>query len=84
MSEKKPSLCLNVRKICRLVKNGSSMHLGDDGAKELVIIRDHVHFFHENEWTRDCILSSREGGPLQNACVTGTGSERSVRGLAFY
>ncbi len=27
-----------------LVKNWSNMYLGDDGAKELVIICDHVYF----------------------------------------
>ncbi len=36
-----------------LVKNKSNMHLGDDGAKELVIICDLVYFSHENEWTQD-------------------------------
>ncbi len=37
-----------------LVKNGSNMYLGDDRAKELVMICDHVHFSHKNEWTQDC------------------------------
>ncbi len=40
-----------------LVKNGSNMYLGDDGAKELVIICDHVHFSRKNEWTHDCFQS---------------------------
>ncbi len=30
------------------------MYIGDDGAKELVVICDHVHFSHKNEWTQDC------------------------------
>ncbi len=37
-----------------LVKNGSIMYLGDYGVKELVIIPDHIHFSHKNEWTHDC------------------------------
>ncbi len=36
------------------VKNASSMYLGDDGVKELVLICDHIHFSHKNEWTQDC------------------------------
>ncbi len=38
-----------------LVKNESSMYVGGDGAKELVLICDHVHFSSENEWTKDCL-----------------------------
>ncbi len=38
-----------------LVKNGSSMYVGDDGTKELVIICDHVHFSRKSEWTNDCL-----------------------------
>ncbi len=45
------------------VKNGSNMYLGDDGAKELVIISDHIHFFHINEWTQGCFLSPKGAGP---------------------
>ncbi len=67
-----------------LVKNGSNMYLGDDGAKELVIICDHVHFSHKNEWTKDCFWSPKGAGPWRNPCDTDTGNERSVRGLAFY
>ncbi len=37
-----------------LVKNESNMYLGEDGARELVIICDHVHFSCKNEWTQDC------------------------------
>ncbi len=44
------------------LKNGSNMYLGDDGAKELVKICDHVHFCHKNEWTQDCL--SPEGAGL--------------------
>ncbi len=36
-----------------LLKNRSHMYLGDNGAKELVIICDHVHFSRKNEWTKD-------------------------------
>ncbi len=46
-----------------LVKNGSNLYLGDDGAKELVIICDRVHFSHKNEWTQDCFLSPTEAEP---------------------
>ncbi len=67
-----------------LVKNGSSVYLGDDWAKELVIICDHVHFSHKNEWTQDCFLSPKAAGPWRKPCDTDTGYERSVRGLAFY
>ncbi len=35
-----------------LLKNGSSMFLDDNGAKELLIICDHVHFSHKNELTK--------------------------------
>ncbi len=35
-----------------LVTNESNMYLGDDEAKELVIICDHVHFSHKSEWTQ--------------------------------
>ncbi len=45
-----------------LVKNGSNMHLGDDGAKELVIICDHVHFSLKNKGTQDCRWSPEVGG----------------------
>ncbi len=37
-----------------LAKDESNMYLGDDGAKELVIICDQVHFSHKNEWTQGC------------------------------
>ncbi len=59
-----------------LVKNGSNMYLGDDGEKELVIICDHVYFFHRNEWTKD-------GGAWQNQRDTDTGNEWPVRCLTF-
>ncbi len=42
------------RCVC-VVKNWSNMYLGEDAAKELVIICDHVHSSHENEWTKDCV-----------------------------
>ncbi len=64
------------------VKNGSSMYLGDDGAKELVLICNHVHFFHKNELTYNCFLSFKGAGPWRNPCDTDTGNERFVRGLA--
>ncbi len=37
----------------RLVKNWSTTYLGDDEAKELVIICDHSHFSCEDKWTKD-------------------------------
>ncbi len=67
-----------------LVKNGSNMHLGDDGVKELIIICDHVHFSHKSEWTQDCFLSSKGAGLGWNPCDTDTGNERPLRGLSFY
>ncbi len=70
MSECSEDMCL--------VKNGSSMYLGDNGAKELVIICDHVYFFHKNEWTRDCFLSPKGAGPWWNPCDTDTGNERET------
>ncbi len=39
---KMPILHQIVQNLC-FVKNGSNMYLGDNGAKELVIIYDHVH-----------------------------------------
>ncbi len=45
-----------------LVKNGSDMYLGDDGAKELVMICDHVHFSHKNGQTQDCFYSPKGRG----------------------
>ncbi len=47
------------------VKNGSNMHLVDDGAKELVIICDHVHFSHKNEGTQDSLCSPKGAGLWQ-------------------
>ncbi len=44
-----------------LVKKGSHMNIGNDGAKELVIICDHVHFSNKNDWTSDCLLSPKKG-----------------------
>ncbi len=41
-----------------LVKKGSNMYVGDDEAKESVIICDHVHFSPKNEWTQDCLLKT--------------------------
>ncbi len=35
------------------------MYLGDDGAKELVLMCDHVDFSHKNKWTED--FSERGG-----------------------
>ncbi len=64
------------------VKSGSNKYLGDDGAKELVIIYDHVHFSCKNKWTKDCFLSPKGAGPWRNPCDTDTGNERSVRVLA--
>ncbi len=49
-----------------LMENGSNVYLGDDGVKELVIICDHVHFSHKNEWTQDCFLSPKGVGPWRN------------------
>ncbi len=40
-------------KMC-LVKNRSNVYLGDDGAKDSVIICHHVHSSRKNEWTKDC------------------------------
>ncbi len=42
-----------------LVKNGSSLYLGGDVEKELIIICDHLHFFCKTEWTQDCFLSPK-------------------------
>ncbi len=57
-----------------LVKNGSNMYLGDDKAKELVIICDHVHFLKKNEWTQECFLSPKGA----ETHVTLTGNKHSV------
>ncbi len=38
------------------------MDLSDNGVKELVIICDHAHFSHKNEWTLDCFLSPKGAG----------------------
>lgn len=43
----------NVQNICRLWENGPSAYLADYGIKECVIFCAHVHFSHQNEWTRD-------------------------------
>ncbi len=67
-----------------LVKNKSTMYLGDNGVKELAIICDHSHFSLKNEWTQDGFLSPKGAGLWQKPCDTDTGNERSVRGLAFY
>ncbi len=40
------------------------MYLGDDGMKELVIICDHIHFSHKNEWTASCLLKGRGHGEI--------------------
>ncbi len=53
----------------------------DDGAKELVIICDHVHFYHKSEWTQDSFKSPKGAGPWRNPCDTDTAYERSVGGL---
>ncbi len=45
------------------VKNGSNIYLGDNGVKDLVIICDHIHFSHRNEWTQDCLWSPEGAGP---------------------
>ncbi len=37
-------------------KNGSNMYLGDDGAKEFVVVCDYLHFSHKNKWTEDGFL----------------------------
>ncbi len=50
--------CVRMEDMC-LVKNGSSVYLSHDGAKELVIICEHVHFSHKNKWTYDCVLSPK-------------------------
>ncbi len=57
-----------------LVKNGSSVCLGDDGLKELIIICDCGYFFHKNEWTEDCFLSPKGAGPKRNPCDTDAGN----------
>ncbi len=46
-----------------LVKNGSNMYLGEGGAKELIIICNHVQFSHKNEWTQHCFSSPKGAGP---------------------
>ncbi len=46
-----------------LVKNGSNMCLGDDGAKELILIYDHIHLSHKNKWTKNCVWSPKGAGP---------------------
>ncbi len=68
----------------RLVKNESSMYLGDDGAKELVIICDHVHYTCKNERAQECFLFPKGAEPWQNSCDTDTGNELSVGGLGSY
>ncbi len=69
VSKEMPFLNQNVQKIC-LVKNDSSMYPGDNGAKELVVICDHVYFFHKNEWTQNCFLSPKGAGPWWKTHVT--------------
>ncbi len=49
--------------LVRKEKKRFSRYLGDDGAKELVIICDHVHFSGKNEWTEDCLESPEGAGP---------------------
>ncbi len=56
-------LCQNVQKICVLGENGSNIYLGDNEAKELLIICDHFHFSSKNEWTQDCFLSPKGAEP---------------------
>ncbi len=67
-----------------LVKNGSNMYLGDEEAKELTIICDHVHFSRKNEWTQDCSSLLKGRGRGQKLCDTDTGSARSMKRFAFY
>ncbi len=51
-----------------LVKNGSNMYFGDNRLKRLVIICDHVYFFHKNEKTQGCFLSPKGDTDTGNAC----------------
>ncbi len=39
------------------------MYPGEDGATESVIICDHVHFSHKDEWPQDCFLCPKGAGP---------------------
>ncbi len=48
--------------IC-LMKNGSNMYLVDNRVKELVIIYDHVHSSHKDEWIQDHFLYPEGAGP---------------------
>ncbi len=65
-----------------LVNIGFNMYFGDDEAKALVIICDHVHFSHKNEGTS--LLKGRGRGETNVTLISVTGNERSVSGLAFY
>ncbi len=67
-----------------LVKNGSNMYLGDDGAKESVIICEGIYLSRKNNRTQACFWSPKGAGLWRSPCDTDTGNERSVRGLAFY
>ncbi len=58
MSECSEDMCL--------VKDGSNVYLGEDGAKELDTICDHVHLSHKNEWTQDCFLSPKGARPCKS------------------
>ncbi len=60
------------------------MYFGENRSKELVMICDHVHFSHNNEWTQDCFLFPKGAGRWRNPCDIDTGNEWSVRGLASY
>ncbi len=48
-----------------LVKNEFNLYLSDDGAKELVIICDRVHFSRKDEWTKDSFWSPKGAGLSQ-------------------
>ncbi len=53
-----------------LVKNGFSTYIGDDEARELVIICNHFHFSSKNEWTKDCVQSPKRARQWRKNHVT--------------
>ncbi len=56
-----------------LEKNRFNMYLGDDRAKELVIICDQVHFSRKNEWTQDSFLSPKTVSGRSRSLLTVSG-----------
>ncbi len=67
-----------------LVKNGSNMYLGDNRAKELVIMCDHAHFSNKQNGLKSASTLLKGRGLVKKPCDTGTGNEQSVRHLTFY